>query len=75
LQRLEDAFAVEAVFQEEPDEWRTWSISATDGEMAALLHRVARHEAEFRIQLPDLKMARDLAQWTSRKIRESPRLG
>jgi oxalate---CoA ligase len=70
VRRLEDAAAVEAVFQEEPDEWRAWSMNATEGEMAALLYRVSKHEAEFRIQLPDLKMARDLAQWTSRKIRE-----
>ena len=69
LQRLEDAAAVETVFQADPDEWRTWSINATEGEMMALLHRASRHEAQFKIQLPDLKMARDLIQWTSRKIR------
>ena len=69
--RLEDAAAIEVVFQEDPDEWRSWAIDASEGEMAGLLHRASRHEVEFRMQVPDLKMARDIAQWTSRKIRES----
>lgn len=70
MQRIEDAAAIETVFQEDPDEWRSWAINASEGEMAAFLYRASRHEVEFKIQMPDLKMARDIAQWTSRKIRK-----
>lgn len=70
LQRCEDAAALEKIFEEQPDEWRLWSLLPNDGEMAALLRRVSDHQAEFQVQIPDLKQARDHAQWTSRKIRE-----
>lgn len=70
LQRCEDAAALERVYEEEPEDWRTWPLVTTDGEMAALLRRASDHAVDFKIQLPDLKNARDSAQWSSRKIRQ-----
>jgi hypothetical protein len=70
LRRCEDAAALEKIYEEEPDEWHTWPLVTTEGEMATLLRHASNHTADFKIQLPDLKSARDTTQWSSRKIRE-----
>jgi hypothetical protein len=69
LSQCEEAAACEHVYLENADEWTNWPTVPTEGDMAALLRRVTKHSAEFRIVLPDLKLARDIANWTSRKIR------
>lgn len=69
-QRCEDAAAIETVYEEEPDDWRIWPMAPSEGEMAALLQRVSRHQVDFKWELPDLELLDNVAQAANRKLLE-----
>ncbi|EJD42971.1 hypothetical protein AURDEDRAFT_185760 [Auricularia subglabra TFB-10046 SS5] len=54
--------------EEDQDEWREWSATATDGDTAAFLRMVVNDEVDVDIDLVNYAAARESLDWNSRKV-------
>ncbi|TFK36810.1 hypothetical protein BDQ12DRAFT_633054 [Crucibulum laeve] len=63
---FQDAVALDEIASTE-DAWREWPLTATDGDLAALIQLVSDNQVEFKVDTSHPQAARPALDWNSKK--------
>ncbi|KAG6837874.1 hypothetical protein H0H93_013027 [Arthromyces matolae] len=65
---FQDAVALEDLsLQPDSDKWREWPLLATDGDLAALVQLVSKHNVDFKVDTSHAQSCRPGLDWNSKK--------